>query len=156
MDELEGKKFKVMVFIKPSALELFEHETCPAAEGQGVKQELGIWFLRFGPGFEVEDMKKAVPDLQKIDVAGQGVLEIERYVKAELFFVVPEVFRGQVDWDFHGYGDGIVNQHELLQSVVSHPVVYNGLEDELGQAGGVAVPGFNPDLVKIQLKLGAG
>src|ERR1700682_5102371 len=67
-----GKELAVFVLVEPGALYVEELEASEAGECEGVDRELGDGLVGPCIGLVVKDMHDAVPDLEKIDVAGDG------------------------------------------------------------------------------------
>ena len=66
-----GEEFVVAVFVEPGALDVEELETGnEAREGEGIDGELRDWLVGAGVGLVVEDMDRAIADLQKVDMSG--------------------------------------------------------------------------------------
>ena len=77
MHHVQGIKFVVVTFVKPSADEVIEPQARSAGEGQGIDHELGDRLFSHRVRFVVEDMDPTIADLEKIDVARQRSLRGE-------------------------------------------------------------------------------
>ena len=136
IDALEWEEFEVVVLVELAALEVLERQTCSAAQCQGVDGELYVR-VSLLPRLRlvVEDVEKAVADLQEVDVAGDAVAR-EVQGKACLAEVI-KIIGCEVHGHFHRDRDGVVDEHEALQRFM--PLLVRGRrgEDESGQLGGV-------------------
>jgi hypothetical protein len=71
-EERPRKKLAILVLVEPRTFNVEELETRHAAgKWQGVDGELRDRLIRPGVGFVVEDVHRAIPDLQKINMAGE-------------------------------------------------------------------------------------
>ena len=79
VDALKREEFKVVFLVEPAALENPDWQADPAGKSKCIDRELnvGVFFLlRFR--LVVEDVDLAIPNLQKVDVAGYSLgLEVE-------------------------------------------------------------------------------
>jgi hypothetical protein len=89
MNQLQGEEFKVVVLVEPGALEVFEFKAGAAAKGQSVEKELGVWFVRFRSRLEIKNVNQTIPKLEKVNVAGEDVVEVERDFKIQEFVCCP-------------------------------------------------------------------
>ena len=73
------EKFAVLLLVEPGAFDIEQFETwCAAGKGKRVNGELSDRLIRSGRRLVVENVKRAVSNLQKIDMAGQ----VARFVHA--------------------------------------------------------------------------
>jgi hypothetical protein len=74
-----GEELAVAVLVEPGAFDIEQFETwCAAGKGKRVNGELSDRLIRSGRRLVVENVKRAVSNLQKIDMAGQ----VARFVHA--------------------------------------------------------------------------
>src|SRR5208283_1892912 len=64
------EKFAVLALVKPRALEIEERDAGQVREGERVERQLGERFAGGRLGFVVEDVDRAVANLQEVDMAG--------------------------------------------------------------------------------------
>ena len=68
------KEFAVLVLVEPGAFDVEEAKPGEPGEREGIDGELRERAVGAGVGLVVEDMHRAVADLQKIDMAGDGLV----------------------------------------------------------------------------------
>src|SRR5919204_4296039 len=78
MHHMQGIELEVVALIEPGADKVIEPEAGAPRERQGIDHELGDGLVPDRVRLVVEDVDAAVPDLHKIDVAGQRGLGQER------------------------------------------------------------------------------
>jgi len=147
---VERVELGVVVLIEPGANAVIEPQTGAPRQGQGLDHELGDGLFLGRAGLIVEDVHFAVAALEHVDVAGEGGVGLDRDIKAELALHVGNVLRGENDRDFHSHGDGIGDEHEALDFVVTALVVGDGLEHQLSDAAGVVALSLDLDRVEIE------
>jgi len=83
-------------------------------------------------------------------MAGEGGIDLNRNLEAELALHVGNVLRSKDDRDFDGNGDRIGNEHEALDLVVAAFVMGDGLEYQLSDTTGVVALGLDLDRVEVE------
>ena len=66
------KEFAILVLVEPGALDVEQTQAGKPGERQGIDGELRERAVGAGVGLVVEDMHRAVADLQKVGMAGDG------------------------------------------------------------------------------------
>lgn len=126
----------VIVFVEPSALEMFQRQARPACESQRVDRQLHMGVLFFSCfGLVVQNVEIAVTDLQEVNVAGDGCA-IEADVEI-VTAVVVNIAAGEIDRNFDCHCYGVIDEHEALQRFVPLPVIWCCWEHKRRHAGGV-------------------
>jgi hypothetical protein len=106
------------------------------ARRQRVDRELGDGFVRPRIWLVVEDVHCAVPDLEKIDVAGDRGLGVSgEKPDAAFLFERCDVVLGEPHRDFDGDRRRIVREHEAPKLGVALIVAANSGQYEGGQLG---------------------
>ena len=133
------EKFAVLVLVEPGALDVEEAKPGEPGEGQGIDGELRERAVGAGVGLVVENMHRAVPHLQKVDMAGDGL--VVRRVLGQKPDAVVALKRGDVgarqpDRHLDRHGHEIIGEHEALKFFVAQIIVADGGNDECCRAGG--------------------
>lgn len=148
-----GKKPLVAGFIEPRAFDVKEPEARDEArQGECVDAELGDGFVGARIGLVVEDMDRAVADLQEVDVPGDvarlvaGVRKrriewLSGYDRDAVFVLKRrDVVFAKPDWNFNGNRHAVVGQHKALQFGMPVAVGADARDDQRRRvSGGVAL-----------------
>ena len=68
------EKFAVLVLVEPGAFDVEKAKPGEPGQCEGIDGELGERPVGAGVGLVVENMHRAVPHLQKVDMAGDGLV----------------------------------------------------------------------------------
>ena len=68
------KEFTILILVKPGALDVEQAQPGEPGKREGIDRELRERAVGAGVGLVVEDMHRAVADLQKIDMAGDDLI----------------------------------------------------------------------------------
>ena len=133
------EEFAVLVLVEPRALDI--EETQPGEPGQRecVDRELREGAVRARVGLVVKDMHRAVAHLQKVDMAGDGLIRrrvVRQKPDAVMALKCRDVGAREPDRHFDRHGYGVIGKHEALQLLVAQIIVADGGDDERGGAGG--------------------
>src|SRR5438105_10328184 len=122
-DGLQGKEFKITLFVEPAAFEILQRQVRSAGERQSIQRQLNVRVaLLVGVGLVIKDMEESIANLEKIDVPRYDFgFEIAYESTAAVIF---DIVAGEIDRNFDGDSDGIVDQHETLQSFVAFLIAW--------------------------------
>ena len=122
------RELVVAGLVEPCASEIRESEARrEAREGERVNRKLRYGFVGAGVGLVVEDMDRAVPHLQEIDVSrDESRLMTERRLGASgrffgndrdgvVIFKRGDIVFEEKNRDFNGDGRAVVDKHETLK-----------------------------------------
>src|SRR5271157_4719472 len=98
VNALEWEELEIVFFIEPRVFEHLERKTSSPRERQRIDGGLHVcMFLLAGLRFVIKDMEKAVPDLEKVDVAGNH-LGVDGEIEPAAP-VIRDIFASEIDGD---------------------------------------------------------
>ena len=130
------EELAILLLVEPGALDVEESEAGEARERERVERELRDRLVGAGVRLVVENVHRAVADLEKIDVAGEDARLVpsgSRRMPCSISSA--SISAAEPDRNFDGDRDAVVGEHEALQRLVPQAVVPHRRDDERGRAG---------------------
>jgi hypothetical protein len=143
VNPLEWEELEVVLLIEPATLEDLQRKRSSSRQSECVDRELDVrvrFLSRFG--LIVENMKVAIADLEKINMASDN-LSLSNFRSNPVLRVIRNVLLGEKHRDFHRDRHRIVSQQETLQGFVTFLVIWCRWYRKSGCPGSVIfLPGY--------------
>jgi len=126
------------MLIEPRTFDVKQLSAREMGERERINSELGDRLIRPGIGLVIKNVQGAVPDLEKIEVPGDGAARACLRCKLDRVLSLDriDVCLREPYWYFHSERDAVIGEHEPLKGLVAQFVIAARWDDKGGCVGG--------------------